>query len=300
MEGKPVIKKLGNVEGQSLIDIGILQNNLVDIAVCKFCKRGRLEFFQSVYTNGIVKHYYIICDHCRNFPDFYMLPKSSSSDIDNKIMFGHNMLQVLGGRISGIGKSGFDTINEIISLPPTLSNRAFHLDQRFLSKVSMEIAARSCKRAAEKLRTICAKSVKQFLNIPVSYDGSCQKRTGKGGGGFPRYCFAAAISIETGEVLSFEFACNGCHYCVEKQQVLKDKRLSIEGYRLWQWEHQKTCQARDYGEFKSVALESKLAPNIFGKSVDQKLFTLLLLPMVHSGIFWLFTGSRHLRTRYTP
>ena len=89
----------------------------------------------------------------------------------------------------------------------------------------MEMAVHSCKRAAQKLRSIHGKFGDEFLNVPVSYDGAYQKRTGKGGGGFARYCFASAISIETGKVLSFEVACNGCRYCVEKQQALREKKL---------------------------------------------------------------------------
>ena len=95
----------------------------------------------------------------------------------------------------------------------------------------MEMAVRSCKRAVQKLRSIHGKSGDEFLNVPVSYDGAYQKRTGKGGGGFARYCFASAISIETGQVLSFEVACNGCRYCVEKQQALREKRITVEDYR---------------------------------------------------------------------
>ena len=71
--------------------------------------------------------------------------------------------------------------------------------------------------------------------------------------------------------MSFGVACNGCRYCVEKQEALKDKRLSIDNYRLWQSEHVKTCQSKEYGHLNSVALESKLAPVVFRKSLDQKL-----------------------------
>ena len=35
--------------------------------------------------------------------------------------------------------------------------------------------------------------------------------------------------------------------------------------------HESNCQAREYGKYSSVALESKLAPGIFRKSIEQKL-----------------------------
>ena len=77
--------------------------------------------------------------------------------------------------------------------------------------------------------------------MPVSYDGAYQKRSRNGGGGFARYCFASAISIETEHVLSFEVACSGCRYCVEKQQALREKRIAVEEYRHWQEKHKKIC-----------------------------------------------------------
>ena len=42
-------------------------------------------------------------------------------------------------------------------------------------------------------------------------------------------------------------------------------------YRLWLGEHGETCQAKEYGKYNSVALESQLAPKIFSKSIDNKL-----------------------------
>ena len=233
-------------------------------------QKRKAGVYQSSFVNGIAKHYFIICDQCRHSSGLYTLPKSKpSADCDNKIMFGHNLLQILGGRIAGIGKSGLDTINSMIGLPSTLANRAFYAAQKKLSNVSMEMAVRSCNRAAQKLRDLHGKSGEELLNVSVSYDGAYQKRSGKGGGGFARYCFAPAISIET--VLSFEVACNGCRYCIEKQEALRDKRLSRENYCLWLVEHEKTCQAKEYDNVKSVALESKLAPVVFRKSIDQKL-----------------------------
>ena len=38
----------------------------------------------------------------------------------------------------------------------------------------------------------------------ASYDGAYQMRSGKSGGGFSRYCFASAISVDTSKVLSYE------------------------------------------------------------------------------------------------
>ncbi|KAI6654416.1 hypothetical protein LOD99_812 [Oopsacas minuta] len=132
----------------------------------------------------------------------------------------------------------------------------------------MEMAVRSCNYATEKFRNLKGATMGKFFNVSVSYDRTYQKRTDKGGGGFVPYFFGNH-SIETGEVLSIEIACNGCSYCVEKQQALKYKRMSVEQYHKWHENHKEVSQAKDFSDFNSVALESKLARVIVRKSLDQ-------------------------------
>ena len=87
-------------------------------------------------------------------------------------------------------------MNIFIGLSSSLSNRAFYETQNILSKVSTEIAKQSCMRAAQELREKHNTADSEFLDVTVSYDGTYQKRGGKSGGGFSRYCFASAISVK--------------------------------------------------------------------------------------------------------
>ena len=59
---------------------------------------------------------------------------------------------------------------------------------------------------------------------------------------------------------------------VEKQQTLKCKNITVEEYSEWLSEHGKTCQASEYGSYASKALESQLAPVVFRKSIEQKIY----------------------------
>ena len=106
---------------------GNAKGALAEVSVCKFCSKGRLIFYRTSYNHGLALHYYIVCDQCFVATPFYTLPQDSTphSDTHNTIKFGHNMLQILGGRLVGIGKSGLDFVNTFIGLPSTLSNRAF-------------------------------------------------------------------------------------------------------------------------------------------------------------------------------
>ena len=74
-----------------------------------------------------------------------------------------------------------------------------------------------------------------------------KKGGGKSGGGFSIYCIACAISVESVKVLNLEIACNGCRFCVEKQQALRE-------YKIWKEMHESSCQAKVYGAYSSVAL----------------------------------------------
>ena len=169
--------KLCRVGGNALLNIGILEGALAEVSVCKFCSKGRLTFYRTSYTNGLTLHYYIVCDQCLVATPFYTLPQNSSpSDTDNTIKFGHNILQILAGRLAGIGKSGLDFVNAFIGLPSTLSNRAFYKTQAYLSKVATGVAQASCIRAALELREKHNTAESDFLEVTVSYDGAYQKR----------------------------------------------------------------------------------------------------------------------------
>ena len=261
-------QKLCKVEGNAFLNVGILEGALAEVSVCKFCRKGR----RTSYSHGLALHYYIVCDQCFVATPFYTLPQNrTDSDTDNTIKFGHNILQILGGRLVGIGKSGLDFINTFIGLQSTLSNRAFYKAQEYLSKVSTDKAQASGMRAALELRKNHNMDDSEFLEVTVSYDGSYQKRGGKSGGGFSRYCVACAISVDTGKVLNYEIACDSFKMCIEKQLALREKRLDLAEHKIWKEMHESKCQAKEYGKYSSVALESKLAPVIFRKSIEQKL-----------------------------
>ena len=156
-------------------------------------------------------------------------------------------------------------------MPKTLSKRAFYTFQKSLSHIVVNIAKNSCERAANELRAKYQVHEDDMLEVEVSYDGAYQRRGGSKGGGHSRYCFASAISTVSGKVLDFEVACNSCRLCTEKQQALRENRIGRDQYVDWFSKHQKDCQAKEYGDINSVALESKLAPLIFERSIDKKL-----------------------------
>ena len=106
-------------------------------------------------------------------------------------------MQLLGGRIIGVGGHGLDLLNSILGLPKTLSSAAFYPLQKSLSQLVVKIAKKSCDRAANELHNRYNIQQNDLLPVEVSYDGAYQRRGGSKGGGNSRYCFASAISTES-------------------------------------------------------------------------------------------------------
>ena len=89
--GKCRCEKLNlcKVEGNALLNIGILEGALAEVSVCMFCSKGRLTFYRMSYNRGLALHYYIVCDQCSVTTPIYSLPQDSTphSDTDNTIKF---------------------------------------------------------------------------------------------------------------------------------------------------------------------------------------------------------------------
>ena len=63
------------------------------------------------------------------------------------------------------------------------------------------------------------------------------------GGGHSRYCFTAAISTDTKQVVSYGIACNSCPLCTEYANKLRDDKISFNDYEVWLEKHKLTCPA---------------------------------------------------------
>ena len=102
----------------------------------------------------------------------------------------------------------------------------------------------------------------------ASYDGSYQQRGGKAGGGHSRYFFAAAISTDTNQVLSYGIACNSCPLCTEYGNKLCDGRISPSEHDSWFQNHKLTCPA-EFAHLSSVQLESAIAPQVVQQALER-------------------------------
>ena len=71
-------------------------------------------------------------------------------------------------------------------------------------------------------------SITNRVHAVASYDGAYQIRSKKGGGGYSPYCFASAISVDTGKVLAYDVACNSCRQCNMYASKLREDKITEE------------------------------------------------------------------------
>ena len=100
------------------------------------------------------------------------------------------------------------------------------------------------KRAVKELQTHAdCQFDGKYVQAIASYDGSYQQRSRKSGGGFSRYCFATAISANTGKVLSYGIASNSCKLCNEYENLLMTGQITEKYLSTWNASHSKVCTA---------------------------------------------------------
>ena len=156
-----------------------------------------------------------------------------------------------------------------LNIPSPPSRYIYSSAKRDILVGAKQVARESMDRARIELASIYKLvSSNNHIHCVASYDGAYQLRSGKSGGGFSRYCFSSAISVDSGKVLSYDVACNSCPGCNEFQLKLNKKQISESDYRVWVENHKSICPAQ-YSEFASVQLESALAPVVVKQAYDR-------------------------------
>ena len=85
-------------------------------------------------------------------------------------------------------------------------------------------------RAKIELEVLGINQTTNCVHAVASYDGAYQMRTGKSGGGFSRYCFAFAISVDTGKVLAYDVSCNSCVACHTHENKRRNNEIAEEEF----------------------------------------------------------------------
>ena len=256
-----------------IININVLQTILLEMTVCSQCYRGKIIIEQTSYKAGCATHIELKCNYCHSSRNYWSAGGMSKGKIPvgNRAVTKRNELlysSILAGRLIGIGFEKMELYQSALSIPLHCAKKTFTEAQNdiviaahFTAEVSMQNAVREL-RMIQKVR-----DNQEYLKTIVSYDGAYQQRSGKSGGAFSRYCFAAAISVHTGKVISYGIASNSCNQCSEYSNRSREQKISLQDYEEWKLIHQPVCPAK-YSQFASVQLESALAPAVVRSALN--------------------------------
>ena len=156
-----------------------------------------------------------------------------------------------------------------MNIPPPPTGRSFQRIQKDLLIASEYVANNSMMRAKIELEYIFGTNpLTNSVHAVVSYDGAYQTRSKKGEGGYSRYCFAAAISVENAKVVTYDVVWSNYRQCNMYASNLRNQEITEEQHHEWFLEHQSKCPAK-YLEYASVHLESLLAPLVVRQAYDR-------------------------------
>ena len=265
-----VLLVTGNViiHSESFISI------LGEVAVCRNCQLGTLELYQKSYNLSCATQLMLRCTKCFASRTFWSVSGyfRSSIPIGDKTVSKRNDLMyssVLGGRLAGIGEPNLMRYHASMNIPPPPDAASFLNIQKDLLIASEYVANNSMLKAKNGLETILGiNPLTKCVHAVVSYDGAYQIRSKKGGGGYSPYCFASAISVDTGKVVAYDVACNSCRTCNKNARKLRENEMSEEEHHNWYLKHQSSCPAK-YSEYASIHLESLLAPLVVRQAHDR-------------------------------
>ena len=256
-----------------ILNLNVLQTILLVMTVCSQCNRGKIIIEESTYKAGCATHIVLRCNYCNSSRDYWSAGGMSKGKIPvgNRAVTKRNELlhsSILAGRLIGIGFEKMELYHSALSIPLPCAKKTFTEAQNDILIATHFTAEISMQNAVRELRMIQrVRDNQEYLKTIVSYDGAHQQRSGNSGGGFSRYCFAAAISVHTGKVISYGIACNSCNQCSEYSNRYREQKISQEDYEEWKLIHQPVCPAK-YSQFASVQLESALAPAVVRSALN--------------------------------
>ena len=141
---------------------------------------------------------------------------------------------ILGGRLVDIGLDKLSLYHATFNIPSPPYRSVFSSAQQDILVRADQVVRESMNRAGIELKSIYKlPSSNNRVHCVASYGGAYQTKSRKSGGGFSKYCFPSAISVDSGKVLSSDVACNSCPRCGEyelkysKGQINEDENQKI-------------------------------------------------------------------------
>ena len=152
----------------------------------------------------------------------------------------------------GVGREGMSTMCDIFNVPPPCNCSAWNNHVNALFEAHKKAVSDDLKRARDKVKSLHQPNESGMVEIAVSYDGTWSKR-----GYTANYRVGFVISVDTGEVVDYDFELKLCMECaITKQQLGED---SCE-FSMWFSGHKDQCTQTHTGS--SGSMECSIAKKI--------------------------------------
>ena len=230
------------------------------------CKGGRLVYNDEQakrYGNSSLLH--IECTKCKHKAYLQTSANSgdswkaqSASDINRRMVYSACEM--------GVGREAIATMCEILNMPPPCQSSAWNDHSEALYFAHKKAVDEKMAQAREFVHELHRKSnpgltADDAIDIAVSFDGTWSKR-----GFTTNFGVGLVISVDSGQVLDYDFASKICVQCSKKKASFSKES---EEFQLWYVTHQPDCTENHSGS--SGAMEQDIARRIWNKSLAYNL-----------------------------
>jgi hypothetical protein len=170
-----------------------------------------------------------------------------------------NRRMVYSSMEMGVGREGMSVLCDVFNMPPPCHHKAWDNYVAALYEAHKQAVAEQLQKARDKVFARHSSDETDVVEIAVSYDGTWSKRgyTANFGVGF-------VISVETGEVLDFDFESKLCKECETTKRDLGEDSCEFD---IWYGGHKDQCTQTHTGS--SGSMECSIAKKIWDRSKDR-------------------------------
>ena len=239
------------INGYKIIESSILQGILDAVSKCPNCGADKsIEMQQNnKKRKGMCERLLLMCVACKSvIKEFDTSPR-----VKTKGLIDINLRSVMATTSTGGGLTSLRNYNANFNFSQPVQKAPYSRYLKYLESEAISNCEKSLLRAGNKVRELVLRNNNTIAEIPISIDGSWQKRYGHNS----LLGIVFAISIDTGEVLDYVVKSLFCHTCKNK------KDPSAE----WKNEHAAVCCINHEGS--SGSMEKEGAVTMFLRSIKK-------------------------------
>ena len=245
-------------EGYKIIDSSICQNVLDCISKCTNCSAEKTLQLKQNNTKrmGMCETLILYRNSCKTSIKSFQRSKPVGKQKGRQQMIDINLRSVIAATSGGGGLTTLRRMCTDFNFPEPITEHPYNRYLKHLEDNSVKNCERSLPNAAENLRKLKLNGINDksvVVNVPVSVDGSWQKRYGFNSS----LGMVFLISIDTGCVLDYVVKSVFCHECKKNSNATES----------WKTQHKNKCMINHEGS--SGAMEKEGAITMFTRSIDK-------------------------------